>query len=270
MRNAVESGSLQCCWHHRSLLRALVMRDIKSRYTGSLAGMLWALLHPLALLGVYAVVFAHVFQIRVPGLAPDQPYLLFVASALWPWLATQEAITRGTMAVQNHATLVNKVAFPHELLVYASALASFAVHLSGYVAVLLALRLGGYAVHFSQLPVLVLGLLVLLVLSISIALVLGALQVFVRDVEHVLTQFMGILFYATPILYSLALVPTWMQAPMQWNPLMHILQAMREALLLSADPNPTALATMLGGVALAFYLARKFFLRLSPYFEDMV
>lgn len=257
-------------WKHRSLLLALVSRDLQNRYAGSVAGGLWALLNPLIMLCIYSVVFEYVFRVSVPTLLPGQPYVLFVATALWPWLAFQEAVTRGTLAVQNHGALVKKVAFPHELLIYSAVLASFALHACGFVLVLTTLALLGYAVYFWALPVVVLALVLLLVLATSVALVLGALQVFIRDVEQVLAQALSVLFYATPILYAMSAVPSWLGQVMLFNPLVHLMAPIRVGLLHSAATDWLGLGLMGGAVCLVFYLARRFFLKLSPHFEDMV
>lgn len=264
------AGSLATVWQHRGLLHALVVRDIQNRYAGSVAGALWALVNPLIMLGIYAVVFEYVFRVKVPTLGLNQPYVLFVATALWPWLAFQEALTRGTLAVQNHASLVKKVAFPHELLVYSTVLASFAIHFLGYTLVLVTLRVLGFAVHFGALPAVFCAALTLLIFASALALALGALQVFVRDIEQFLAQVLSVLFYATPILYGMSAVPTWLAAVMQWNPLVHVLEAIRSAVLLSEPTHWLALLVMLVASACFFYLARRFFLRLSPHFEDMV
>ena len=257
-------------WRHRGLLRALVVRDLQNRYAGSVAGGLWAFVNPLIMLGVYSIVFQYVFRVGVANLPPDQPYVLFVAVVLWPWLAFQEAVTRGTLAVQNHASLVKKVAFPHELVVYSAVLASFVVHFCGFALVLISLRLMGFAVNFWALPVVLVVAAILLMFASSIALVLGALQVFVRDVEQLLAQAMGILFYATPILYAMSTVPAWLASIMQWNPLVHMLEPIRIALLHTGETDWTRVFLALAGTAVVFYLARRFFLKLSPYFEDMV
>ena len=263
-------SSLATMWHHRSLLRELAGRDIQNRYAGSVVGFFWALFNPLIMLGIYAVVFEFVFKVSVPNLAPNQPYVLFVATALWPWLAFQESITRGTVAVQNHASLVKKVAFPHELLVYSAVVATFVVHMCGFLLVLLTLRLLGFAVSFWALPMVFSALAILLILATALALFLGALQVFIRDVEQLLAQVLAVLFYATPILYGMASVPKWLAEVMLWNPLVHIFEAIRTALLHSADTAWSQMGIMLSGVMLVFYLARRFFLKLSPHFEDMV
>lgn len=257
-------------WRHRGLLRELITRDIQNRYAGSLMGVLWALVHPIAMLAVYAVVFEYIFSVRVPNAMPSQPYVLFVAVALWPWLAFAESLSRSTVAVQNHGALVKKVAFPHELLVYSAVLSSFAIQASGFAVVLVALGLAGYAVNAWALPLVLAGLFVLLLMAASLGLVLASLQVFIRDVEQLLTQIMSVLFYATPILYPLASVPAWMAQVMQWNPLVHVLEPIRAALLGTGNFTLALLGGMLVICMVGFYLARRFFLKLSPHFEDMV
>lgn len=266
----LKATAVATVWQHRGLLLALAGRDIKNRYAGSVAGVFWALLNPLAMLAIYAVVFEYVFRVRVPNLSAEQPFVLFVALALWPWLAFQEAVTRGTLAVQNNASLVKKVAFPHELLVYSAVLASFAVHLCGFTVVLTALRVLGFAVHFWAWPVVLVSVLSLLLLATAVALLLAALQVFVRDVEQVLSQVMSVLFYATPILYPMSLVPPWLASIMQWNPLVHVLETIRNAVLQTTETAWLGVGVQMLGASLVFYLARRFFLKLSPHFEDMV
>ena len=102
-------------------------------------------MHPLALLAVYHFVFTTIFR---AGSFGGQSFLVFVAVALWPWLAAQEGLQRATVSIANYAGLIRKVAFPHELVVYASIAATFALQFAGYLAVLVALAAFGAAVAF--------------------------------------------------------------------------------------------------------------------------
>jgi hypothetical protein len=92
-------------------------REATTRYLGSVTGLAWALVHPIALLAVYHFVFTTIF--RATGFA-GASFLAFVAVALWPWLAAQEAIQRAAVSVPGYGGLIRKVAFPHEIVVYAS------------------------------------------------------------------------------------------------------------------------------------------------------
>src|SRR5581483_11517752 len=101
-------------------------------------------------LGVYHFVFTHVF--RATGFAGES-FLAFVAVALWPWLAAQEALQRGVVSLTGYAGMIRKVAFPHELVVLASVCATFALQLAGYLVVLIVLKLAGEPIHVQGLVV---------------------------------------------------------------------------------------------------------------------
>ncbi len=122
---------------HRALFGNFFHRELFSRYLGSVSGLAWAFVHPLALLAVYHFVFTTVFR---AGPMDGKSFLLFVAVALWPWLAAQEALQRGTVSIASYAGLIRKVAFPHELVVYASVAATLALQFAGYLVVLVVLR----------------------------------------------------------------------------------------------------------------------------------
>lgn len=242
-------------------------RELTTRYLGSTTGLLWALLHPLALLGVYHFVFTTVFRTRGFG---DQSFLLFVAVALWPWLAAQEGLQRATVSLANYAGLIRKVAFPHELAVYASVAATFTLHFVGYVFVLIVLALFGEPVHFAGLLVAIPVWIVLAAATAALALALSALQVFIRDIEHVLMPVLMILMYLTPILYPLTLVPEKLRPWVAANPFGWIVDRLRAALL---DGRLALEWSDLAAIAITMALlaiGRWMFRRLSPFFEDFI
>ena len=251
----------------RALFVNFYRRELTTRYLGSVSGFAWALVHPLALLAVYHFVFTTVF--RTTGFA-GQSFLAFVAVALWPWLAAQEALQRGTVSLAGYAGLIRKVAFPHELVVYASVAATLTLHLAGYLAVLVVLRLFGEPIHLEGLVVALPLWLVLAIAVAGLTLALASLQVFVRDVEHVLMPVLMILMYLTPILYPLTLVPESLRPWVAANPFGWLVARLREALL---DGRLAFEWTDLVAVAMAlvlFMLGRAMFRRLSPHFEDFL
>jgi len=106
----------------RALFVNFFWRELTARYLGSVTGLAWALLNPIALLAVYQFVFTHIF--RVTSFA-GQSFIAFVAVALWPWLAAQEALQRGTVSLASYSGMIRKVAFPHEIVVLAWVAATF-------------------------------------------------------------------------------------------------------------------------------------------------
>ena len=189
---------------HRALFANFFRRELSSRYLGSITGLAWAFLHPLALLAVYHFVFTTIFR---AGAMRRQEL-----PAVRRGRAVAVARRAGGAAARNgqHRQLrglIRKVAFPHEIVVYASVAATLALQFAGYLVVLVVLALFGEPVHFEGL-LLAMPLWIVLAIAVTgIALALAALQVFVQDVEHVLMPVLMILMYLTPILYPLSLVP---------------------------------------------------------------
>ena len=271
----VASGRSASAWpdaagslvRYRTLFVNFFRRELFSRYLGSATGLAWAFLHPLALLAVYHFVFTTVFR---TGPLNGRSFLLFVAVALWPWLAAQEALSRGTVSIAGYAGLIRKVAFPHELVVYASVAATLALQFAGYLAVLVVLALFGEPVRFEGLLLAVPLWIVLAVAVTGVTLALAALQVFIRDIEHILMPLLMILMYLTPILYPLELVPEGMKPWVAANPFGYLVDRLRDALL---DGRLALRWSDAGAVAVAaglFVAGRWVFLRLSPHFEDFV
>ena len=265
--SAVRSGDAIAAVRDRALFVNFFTRELTNRYLGSATGLAWAFLHPLALLAVYHFVFTSVFR---AASFEGKSFLLFVAVALWPWLAAQESIMRATVSLAAYAGLIRKVAFPHEIVVYASVGATLALQFAGYLVVLVALRAFGEPVRFEGLLIAVPLWIVLALAVTGLALLLAALQVFIRDVEHVLMPVLMITMYLTPILYPLTLVPESARPWVAANPFGWLVARLREALLDGRLALHWGDAVALVAALLLFFAGRWVFRRLSPHFEDFL
>ncbi|HVF64208.1 MAG TPA: ABC transporter permease [Casimicrobiaceae bacterium] len=251
----------------KALSRNFLGREIRTRYLGSSTGLAWALIHPLALLAVYHFVFTTIFRATRFG---DQSFIAFVAVALWPWLATQEALSRATVSLAGYAGLIRKAAFPQETIVYASVTATFTLHFVGYVLVLIVLRAFGEPIRFEGMLIAVPLWLILLVAVTGISLALSAVQVFMRDVEHVLIPFLMMFMFLTPILYPVSLVPESLRPWVAANPFGWVVTRMRDALLdgrLALQGGDLVAVLVAGGL---FVGGLWTFRRLAPHFEDFI
>ncbi|MDR2031060.1 MAG: ABC transporter permease [Azoarcus sp.] len=253
----------------RALLLGFVRREFANRYAGTFMGWLWVLAQPALLLAIYAFVFRHVFKVRLPD--PAYAYVTVVACALWPWMAFQEAVQRATVSITANAELIRKIRFPNHLLVLAAVLASFAVHLAGFLAIFAVLALCGEPIHYGGLPVALAAWGVAFALALAMALVTAALQVAIKDVEPALGPLFMLFFYATPILYPLALVPEAVRPWLALNPLVHVVEPIRAALL--GGESLVALGALWPAALVAlclFFFARWLFARLEDYFQDFL
>lgn len=254
-------------FRHRALLGNLIRRELTARYVGSVSGMLWVFLHPLAVLLAFNFIFTGVYKVAAFA---GQSFLAFVAVGMWPWLAAQEALLRATGSVQAHAGLVKKVAFPNELLVLASVSATFTAHFVGYVAILVALRLYGEPITLSGIGLALVLWVILLVAVLGLGMISGSFQVFARDVEHALGPILMVMMYLAPILYPPTAVPSALRGVVAANPFSYVVGRLREALL-EGRPLPVATDLVAGFVAVLLLLGGYWvFRRLAPYFEDFL
>ncbi|ABA58642.1 ABC transporter permease [Nitrosococcus oceani] len=256
-------------WRHRALFRRFLAREIKSRYLGSISGYFWVLVQPLAQLALYSLVFTTIFKVRFPELE-QHSFVEFVAIALWPWVAFHEGVMRATTAITNNAGLIRKIALPYELLVYAAVGGSYIVHGVGFLLVLGVLTMLSAELFLNTLPLVLWLWGLLLLLTLGIALILSALQVFLKDIEHLLAPVFMLLFYASPILYPLSLVPEPFRTLILANPLSYFLDRLR-ALLMFGEWVPSGADVLaLLGSGLLFIVGLRLFRRCAGRFEEFL
>ncbi len=252
-----------------ALAAHFIKRELRERYRGSITGFGWALLQPLLQLAIYAFVFVQIFKARVPG-AGAPGYVPFLVVGMWPWIAFSEAVLRSTTAIQDNAALIGKVAMPREILVLAPTSASFVLHISGFVAILSALAIFGHGIEIRMLPLALLLYIPMFAYTLGIALIVSAIQVFVRDLVQILAQLLMLMMFAAPIFYDRANLPERYQGVLDLNPFTFYVEAMRSLLLGYGDfPwNGLLIATLLAMLSLA--IGHWLFRRLDPHFEDFL
>ena len=247
----------------RELVANFVARNLKQRYKGSALGFLWSLLHPLFLVLIYLVF------IRLMRFSTRMPHLL-VGVMVWQFLALSAGDAAGV--VLGHASLVKKTWFPRIILPLAAVLSNL-VHFGLSLLVLaVALPLLGVSpgIGWLHLPWLI-ALQFIFCLGISLG--LSALNVFFRDVEHLVPIALMSWFFVTPVIYSADLVlgnpslPAWVAPVFFANPMAALLTWYRHAFL--GDPLPAvALWPGLLGVFVVFSVGALLFNRLEPRFAD--
>jgi ABC-type polysaccharide/polyol phosphate export permease len=250
------------------LARHFIARDLRNRYLGSISGALWALLQPLLLLAIYAVVFVEILKVRLPD-SVGTGFVPYLATGLWPWIAFAEAVGRGTNAIPEHAALLSKVPLPRSMLVLAPVAGSFLIHGFGFAAVLLVLALAGSGVQLAGLPWALLAYLGLFAFALGLTWLTAALQVFVRDLAPIVAQLLTLWFFLTPVFFAREMIPARLAGLLAANPLAAFLEAFRAALL-GAGVSGTTLLLLPLFTAIALAAGWFVFGRLSRHFEDFL
>lgn len=258
--------ALQRAW---ALAWPLARRDVLARYRGSSMGLAWALVAPLGMVLVYALVFQGVFKARwasadVGGLG----YALRLFAGLLVFTATAEVAGRATRLMQDNANLVKRIVFPLNLLVVALVL-QVAVH-SGLQALVLAVlaTVSGEGPRLSWL-LLPVAALWAVALQMALGLLLAGLGAYVRDLQHLVPVVLSGLLFLSPVFYPVSAAPEVLQAVLWFNPISAPVELARAAWF--GDALTWSVLLPQAAVLLALLaLARWLFQRLRPGFADMV
>jgi lipopolysaccharide transport system permease protein len=249
---------------HRSLVVALLVRELKARYRGSILGFIWTFLNPLLLMAVYALVFRFYMRIAVPN------YALFLLAGLLPWTWFSSSLADGTNAIVGGSSLVTKSLFPTEILpavVVLSNMVNFALSIP-----LLALAGWAYGVSFSPLawlwlvPVMALQC----VFTLGLVLSLAALNVHYRDVQHVVANLLLLWFFLTPIVYPPSQVPERLH-PLLWaNPVALFTEIYRDIFVTPVGPNLEAFGALTIYALVSILVGAKIFDGYRDTFPELV
>lgn len=237
------------------------MRDLKLRYQDTVLGLLWSLMKPLALGAVLFVALKQFVRIDV------KDYHLVLLTALFPWVWFQTAVLLATPAFAANGALLKKVPFPRVVLPFSTVLnAGFHFLLTIPVLIVL-LALSDHVPSATWLLGVPILLAVQLALTMGVVVILASLDVFFRDLEHLVEVLLNLLFYVTPIFYPLDIVPHRWQPLVKINPLTSLIEAWRDLFVHDALPGadlwPALVFTLVSIV-----VGREVFRRLEPGFPD--
>ena len=187
---------LRNLWSRRELLTSLIFSDIRIKYKNAALGIFWSMLSPALTLGIYDLIFSVIIKNGYPNFA------LYLFSGLIVWNMFMTAVNMATGVIVDRAGLVKKVSFPREILALANVGASviyFVIQLGVLCIFLLAL---GHAPAWGFLWLLPISFLALYLLTASVAIVMSAVTVYLRDMKHLMEVLLQLWFWLSPVVYS--------------------------------------------------------------------
>ena len=191
---------LRRLWAYRELLVGMTRKELKVKYKNSALGFVWSMLNPALYLVVYYVVFSVILKNGLPY------FTIYLLSGLLVWNLFSAALAGATGSVVGNSALIKKVDFPREVLPLA-AIGAALVHFFLQTLVLFgALAVFRYNVNWGYMPLLVPALLVLLLLAAAIGILLSAINVYMRDMQHMLELLLLAWFWGTPIIWYFGLI----------------------------------------------------------------
>ncbi len=244
-------------------LKSNVKKDIRGKYKGSFLGILWSFINPLLSVLVYAIVFPYIMRMKVEN------YLIYLITGMIPWTFFTSAINTGIVSILSNADIIKKVYFPRILLpisAVTSALVNFGI---SCIIVLLFCVFGGVGVsyHLIWLPIIAI---IQYILLLGITFILSAIEMYMRDIEHIITFVLAMAFYVTPILYSPDIFPENLSWILKINPMAHLIYAYRDIFLYHQNPSIIGLGIVLLFAILVFIIGYSIFEKLQKGFAEEV
>lgn len=187
---------LRDLWTNRDLLLLLIRTELKVKYKGSVLGYLWSMLNPALVLAIYYVVFKIIAKSGQPNFA------IWLFAGLLVWNLFNTAAMAATTVVVGKAGIVKKVAFPRELLALSVVGVSIILFAIQVVVLVIALAAFGIAPDFTYVALIPLALVTLIVFTGAVSVFLSAVNVYLRDTQHLTEVLLMAWFWATPIVYT--------------------------------------------------------------------
>jgi lipopolysaccharide transport system permease protein len=215
----------------RFMLKAMALRELKTTYVGSFFGFFWAVLNPLSQILIYGVVFGYFFKGSPPPQYGTDSFFLYLVAGLIPWQFFAQTVGASSAVLLSHRTLIKRAAgFPSEVLPIVTVISNVIGQLVSIV--LLFAIVIGFSHRVSPTAHLVFVYLFFLsIICVGIGWMLSSLTVFLRDIPQVIGLVLTGMFFFTPIFYSPSIVPSKVLFIMKLNPVYHIIEGYRLAVL---------------------------------------
>lgn len=264
-------GRVRELYDYRDLLLTMAVKDLKLQYRNSVLGFFWSLLNPLLMMLIFTFVLSQVFRIGIKN------FPIFLLTGLFAWNFFNASIVNSTNSIVANANLIKKVYFPREILPLSIVLANLFNFLLSVVVLFLFLIYYGY--HFwLYLPMLIVAVIIESFLIAGGSMLLASLNVYFRDIQHIVSVGILALFYATPILYDISMIEKssmaqnhpWIMTIYKLNPMVWVIQLYRSILYYNQWPSFKMVAYAAIGAGIVFIVGYAVFQGLAAKFAEEV
>jgi lipopolysaccharide transport system permease protein len=254
----------------RQLIWEMAKREVSERYSGQVLGAVWAVGHPLIVIGVYLFVFKYVFRMAIGG-TPDMPmdYAVYLLSGLIPWVTVQDVASKTTISIKANVGLVKQAVFPSEALPVKTVLASLFSQIVSITALLIYVLVKYHTVPWTYALIPVVFVLQLCWL-VGVALILSSLGVFIRDLKDLVQVGTVIGLYLLPVFYLPTMVPDLFRPLLYVNPFSYLIWCYQDVFYFGRFAHPYAwVVFVFGGIGL-LALGVRLFAKLKPAFGNVL
>ena len=252
---------LRALWRFRFFIISSIKNELTSSFKRSSIGSIWVVLNPLANVLIYALVLSKVIAAKLPNNSSPFSYSIYLMAGLLCWNLFNEILMKSSNVFIANSQGLKNMQYPRStipaILYGSSILNNFLLFLSMFLIISLIQYPVSYSIFFIPILSLILGL-----FSVSIGIIFGIINVFIRDVSQVLTICLQLLFWFTPIVYPENIIPDYLRSFVKINPLYHFAKIYQEIICLGAYPDFSRLFFLVVLTLTLMFFSIKFY-RLS-------
>lgn len=249
-------------WAYRELIKTLTITELKNRYQNTSLGFFWSILSPLLLALVLYFVFRNLFR-------QEENFAINLLVGIMAWRFFVIGTTSSLFSIVGKPSLVTKVYIPRQILVLSSALSNLISSLLEFLILVPIIF-----VLLRHIPVTILLYPVIHLLYFwfifGAGLFLSALFVYFRDLNQIWEVLVNILFFCSPIIYPLSIVPDYLMTYYMLNPLTHIIIIYRDVMIAGSLPSLGSLILVIGFCVIAYFVGSFVFGKLQRRFAEEI
>lgn len=251
-------------YNYRDMLKNLVKRDIRGRYKGSALGFIWNFVLPLVQILVMVIVFGAIFKNQVPN------YPLYMISGMVIWIWFSESISETSGVLVGNSELLKKIYFPRAILPISTVISkmiNFLILLLFAIIVMVVMK-HEVTINLLFLPIIIV---ISYVMILGLSLILSALDVFLRDVQYIISALLMAWIWATPIMYMTSTINNeLLNTVCKYNPMTYFVEMFHDVLYLGIAPNLENLLIALAIAVVALVVGVIVFRQLEGKFAEVL
>lgn len=256
-------------WRYRHFIVSAIRADLRTRFAHSRIAGLWLLVQPLVQVAIFALILSNLLSSRLAGINSKYGYTVYLLAGISAWSLFSETFSRCLNVFVENAGLLKKISFPRiclPIIVVGAALVNFAALLA--VTTVFLVAIGGFPGLAYLWLVPLAGLVV--AFGASLGVLLGVLNVFMRDVGQLAVVVLNLWFWFTPIVYPYNVVPAGVAAAMRFNPMLPLVTAFQDVMLRGQAPDLASLLPIVAITLVVAALAVRTFAKAAPEMVDVL
>lgn len=262
-------GVLNQLWKYRTFILSSIRTEFKSKSIRSKLGSVWVVIYPLAQVLVYALILSNIMSAKFPEVSSKYAYAIYLLSGSIAWALFSELLSRFINIFIDNANFIKKLVFPKivlPIIAIGVALINILIFLLCTIVILAILGFSP-GVNIIWIPALIV---ITILFASSLGLILGVLNVFIRDIGQLVPIILQFWFWFTPIVYMRKIIPPHLMKFLAINPMVPIVESFQNVILLNKPPMFFQLGIVTGTSVLMFIIGGFLYKKASNEMVDML